>query len=741
MKKCFAFILLLTQFCFSRELYVMKNGHDSNPGSKSRPFATLQRARDEIRSCKKKRGYTKTASTVYLGGGDYYLQNSFELNAEDSGSETAPVTFQALTGEKVRMIGGRIIPAASFVRVSNPEILARLDPSVREKIVQVDLKKLGISQFGEHKQFGHGLPVTNAPLELYIDHKKMTLAQYPNSGAIPIGEVIDPGSVPRIGDYSDRGGIFTYTDNRHARWLKNDDIWLQGAFKYGFADDKIKVEYIDTLKHVIKLSTPHMYGIGSGENFNQYVAMNILEELDVPGEWFLDRPSGILYLYPPADLSRSLIEISMLEEPLLCLLNTSHVTISGITFEVTRGIGIYMEGGENNLIAGCTVRNTGTTGIMVGQGARQTFPHITADDYEGIPVSKEVGSFQGHFYHNTVWERNCGSHNGILSCDVYNNGAGGIVIGGGSKKTLTPGGNFVRNCRIHDFQLRNKAQWAGINVDGCGNIISHNEIYNADLQGIFVRGNEHLFEYNHIHHVAMNANDASAWYLGRDPSDRGHIIRYNFIHHVGRTDRRWIMGIYFDDASCDGLVEGNVFYRVATYGTVYSNGGQDIIVRNNIFIDNNYGPALLMKSMWWDFALDEWDYFFGDKGIYRVRLTQYLDIKKPPYSERYPNLVNWLDLTADGKTYYGMYPARNVMENNVLYNYEESFRLVGMHAQFELKNNFLTKKDPGFVDAQKMNFQLRDDSMVYKEIPGFNKIPFEKIGLYTDLYRENLAKN
>lgn len=738
MKYFILIFLLLLQTGQAHDFYIATKGQDNNPGTKTRPFATLERARDAIRQYKKQKGYPKAGFTVWLAGGDYPLKGSFELTAQDSGEKDAPVRYAALPNQRVRILGGVPIDAKSFSKVTNPDVATRWDVGAREKLVQVDLKKLGITQYGEHRQFGHGLPVVNAPLELYINHQKMTLARYPNSGAIMIGEVIDPGSVPRIGDYSNRGGIFIYTDDRHKRWLRNDDIWFQGTFKYGFADDKIKVEYIDTLQHKVKLTKPHMYGIGTGENFNQYVAMNILEELDTPGEWFLDRATGLLYLYPPSDLSHALIEVSLVEEPLLCLMECANVIVSGLTFEVTRGMGIYLEGGENNLIAGCVVRNTGTTGIMIGQGARQTFPHVTADDYEGIPVSTEVGSFQGHYYHNTVWDRHCGRNNGVLSCDVYNNGSGGIIIGGGSKKELIPGGNFVRNCRIHDYQLRNKAQWAGINVDGCGNLISHNEIYQADLQAIFVRGNEHVFEYNNIHHVAMNANDASAWYLGRDPSDRGNIVRYNFVHHVGRTDRRWIMGIYFDDASCEGVVEGNVFYKVGTFGTVYSNGGQDIVVRNNIFIDNNYGPALQLKSMWFDFALQQWDYYFGPKGIYRVRLTQYLDIKTPPYSKKYPHLVNWLDLTGDNTTWQGMYPARNLMENNVLYNYEESFRLVGVHAQFEFKNNYLTKKDPGFVDAQNMNFALRDDSIVYKEIPGFKKIPFEEMGLYQDEFRNNI---
>ena len=264
-------------------------------------------------------------------------------------------------------------------------------------------------------------------------------------------------------------------------------------------------------------------------------------------------------------------------------------------------------------------------------------------------------------------------------------------------------------------------------MGGCGNRVAYNEIYNGDLQAILVRGPEHLFEYNHIHHVAVNSNDASAWYLGRNPSDQGTVIRYNFFHHVGRPDRKWTMGVYFDDATCGALVEGNVFYKVASYGTVYSNAGHDIIVRNNIFIEG-YGPAFQLKSMWYDFAIYQIDYYFGEDGIYTRRLTKDIDIKKPPYSEKYPGLTDWLNLLPDGKTYVGMHPRRNVFDRNVLVKYEETFRLVGKYAQCDFGETYITKEDPGFVDAKKMDFRLKDGSVVYTALPGFERIPFEKIG-------------
>ncbi|MFH0989488.1 MAG: right-handed parallel beta-helix repeat-containing protein [bacterium] len=726
------FSLLLTIVIIThiqaQEAFVSPTGNDHNTGTIDKPFQTLERARDAFRSLRKKTpSAEREPFTVWLRGGTYQLTSTFELTKEDAGFPNAPVAYAAYESESVRISGGITIPSSSFRRTTDPTILLRLPPEARQHVLQADLRALGIRDFGKHRQFGHGLPVVPAPMELFWNDSVMQLARYPNTGAIDIGRIIDPGSMPRDGDYSNRGGRFLYTDPRHTRWAGISDVWLQGFFNHGFADDKIRIASIDTIQQEVTLASPHMYSLSSGQNFNQYVALNILEEVDQPGEWYVDTASGILFLWPPGEIATARATVSILEQPLIALDNISYCILRDLIIENGRGLGISIEGGAHNRIVNCVVRNFGTVGIMMGQGARQTFPHITADDYEGVPTSREVGSFHSHMYRNSVWDRNAGEQHIIEGCEVYNTGSGGIILGGGSKKNLVPGGNVVTDCRIHDFNRRNKAGASGVIVDGCGNEVIHNEIYNADLQAILVHGNDHIFEYNHIHHVALNSNDASAWYLGRDPSDQGNIVRWNFFHHVGRPDRKWMMGVYCDDATCGVLIEGNVFYRVASYGTVYSNGGHDIVVKNNIFIEG-YGPAYQLKSMWYDFGISSIPYFFGENGIYTRRLTKAIEIRKQPYSERYPLLKDWLDLLPDGHTYVGMRPRRNVFDRNVVVKYEETFRLVGKYAQTEFGDNYITQKDPGFVDADRLVFQLKDDSEVYKELPGFQHIPFEKIG-------------
>ena len=110
------------------------------------------------------------------------------------------------------------------------------------------------------------------------------------------------------------------------------------------------------------------------------------------------------------------------------------------------------------------------------------------------------------------------------------------------------------------------------------------------------------------------------------------------------------------------------------------------------------------------------------------RLREDVDITKPPYSTRYPQLL---------KTYTDPPDAQrcHYVSNNVLVRSGSLIRSSGGNV---MKDNFETDEDPGFIDADNMNFQLRDDSIIYKKIPGFKKIPFEKIGLYKDQCRKVL---
>lgn len=549
------------------EFFVSPAGSDSAAGSLQAPFRTLSQARDAARELRGSGGHLDQPVTLYLREGVYALQDSLQFTAADSGTASSPTLIRPYRDETARVIGGRLLAADSVRPVFGSEFENLFRPGPVKRIRMIPLSSLDSSQLGRMGRLGHSLPVVPAPSEFFFNGAAQQVAKYPNEGMIDMGEILDVGSRPRWGDREGRGGTMAYLDDRHEEWVGLRDVWFQGLFAYGFADDMLRVEEIDPVARSVTFAEPHLYGLSSGKNYNQYVALNIRRELDAPGEYFVDLENEILFFYPPVEGSEAELALSTLEDPIISIRGASHLQIQDLIVEYGRGIGINIEGGSHVTIAGCTVRNVGTSGIFLGQGARQIQFGMTPETYRGEPLSGRLGSLQNHLYQNPIWNRNAGHHHRIISNDVYHCGVGAIYLSGGDKASLTPGHGEAINNRVFDYNRRAKFLWAGINVDGVGHRIAHNEIYGSDYQGIYVRGNEHVFEYNFLHDLGKNSDDTSPWYLGRDPSDRGNVIRYNYFKDIGREDRM-TMGVYLDDATCDAVVHGNIFYKVASYGTI-----------------------------------------------------------------------------------------------------------------------------------------------------------------------------
>ena len=559
--------------CRAAELYVAPDGNDTNPGTRAAPLKTLEAARDAIRKLKSEQPQLAGGATVWLRGGVYRITKTFELDERDSGTQDAPIVYRACENERVCLSGGRELDPAAFRPVADPAVLQRLPEVSRGEVFQVDLKAQGISDFGRMAPRGFGRPYVSAGLEPFFNDQPLRLARWPNQRVVKIGKVLDKGSEPRNGDFSNRGAKFTYDYDRPERWKQAEDIWLSGLFAYGYADDSIKVRAIDTQEKTITLADAHVYGVMSGYSgaaLRAYYALNLLEEIDEPGEWFLDRQRGILYLWPPGPMANAKISVSLLEEPMVALEGASHVVLRGLTFEVSRGIGVYIERGTSNVIAGCTLRNLGIVAVCIGQGS-QPDPRpcggwaldIAAEKGEVVaiePVSRQLGDLAHALYGNTTWNRQAGTNHGVVGCDIYNTGAGGVSLGGGDRKTLTPAGNYVLNCHIHDFNRLDRSYRAGVNIDGVGNRIAHCLIHDAPNNAILLWGNDHVVEYNEVHHACLWADDMGVFYTGRDPSQQGSVLRHNFFHHNG-GHRGGTCTVYLDDGACGVTAFGNVFYK------------------------------------------------------------------------------------------------------------------------------------------------------------------------------------
>lgn len=714
-----AILLSLHSNLSANDIFVSPNGDDSNLGTETAPLKSLKAARNHARKIK---GDKKT---ILLRAGVYRLNQTLELSEEDSGS-----VYKAFPGEDVSLVGGARIPTDACQKVTDRAILARLPKESVGKVFEINLAGHAIDYSGDFGPRGFRRPYIPASVELFIDDEEMSLARWPDKGekSIKIGKIINKGSVPRKGDYSNKGAIFQFSVDRPARWTKAKDIWISGLFNFGYADDTVKIKSIDLKKKTISTVHSHIYGFNNKKKWNTWFAINLLEEISKPGEYYVDAKAQKLYFYPPKKSNpSSRIFVSSLKTPMVAMEGAANIHFEGITFEATRGMGIYIEGGQDNRIKGCTLRNIGMVAISVGQGieayplGKQDGCGNKADGKKGKPVSRELGSWHEYIYKYPVFDRKGGKGHGIVSCNIYNIGSGGIHLGGGNRKTLEAAGNFVRNCHIYKFNRLDRSYKGAVNLDGVGNRVEYCKIHDGPALGIYLHGNNHITEYNEIHDVMLDGDDMGGWYMGRDPSEFGNIIRYNYLHHIGRTPlTHSTFGIYYDDMACGTKAYGNVFYEVAKRSTFIIGGGKYNEVTNNIFIKCPTAVEVGNRGQTWAKGN------IKRGGLFEQRTLKHVNITKPPYSTQYPTLVPyWKD--KPGIPW-------NSIERNLVVQCE---RLTNAKPQWgPVKNNWETKDDPGFVDMKNGNFALKKDSKVFKAIKGFESVPFEKMGLYKDEFRK-----
>ena len=323
---CLVGLLLARPGFSATDYFVAPDGSDANAGTKAKPFATLERARVAVRERMASQGALRRNITIYLRGGDYLRTNALELTATDSGTADAPITWRAYKNEHVRLLGGRTL--TGFAPVSDATIIVRLDEPARGHVVQLNLRALGITDFGEMKSRGFGRPTVPAHCELFFDHRPMTLARWPNEGEFakiagyPVGQKDEHG-----GQLGELTGGFNYSGDRPRRWRDTSDLWIHGYWAYDWANSYEKVASLDVEQRLVKTLPP--YGHYGFRKDQRVYFLNVLEELDQPGEWFLDCKSGVLYFWPPQSGAAETV-FSLLDQPLLKLTEVSTSKMRGL---------------------------------------------------------------------------------------------------------------------------------------------------------------------------------------------------------------------------------------------------------------------------------------------------------------------------------------------------------------------------------------------------------------------------
>ncbi len=648
--------------------YVAANGNNAwsgklaapNGEGSDGPFATLQQARDAIRAIKVRGELPVGGIEVVVAGGTYTLDAPFELTEEDSGTPANRIVYRAADGAEVRLSGGIVID--NFQPVTDPAILDRLDESARGHVLQADLNALGVADFGSPSGGG---------LELFYQDIPMTVSRWPNDGFVRIQELTVEDGHQIHGIKGSMTGTFVYDGERPRRWLQEEEPWLHGYWFWDWSDERKPIHAIDVENHSITLAEPaHSYGYRKGQ---WYYAFNLLCELDAPGEWHVNRETGVLYFWPPEPIGSGSAVVSVIPT-LVSASEVSFVTLRGFTFEACRSTALVMRGGAINRVVACVFRNGGADALRVTDG----------------------------------------TNHGVLGCDIYQMAGGGITLTGGDRITLTPAGHFAENNHIHHFARWYRMYHTGIRLNGVGNRAAHNLLHDAPHMAMGFGGNDHCIEFNEIYNVCYESNDAGAIYTGRNWTMRGHLLRHNYLHDITGFENRGCMGMYLDDMFSSADLVGNVFCNVTR--AVLIGGGRDCTVINNLFVDCKPAIHLDARALGWAHGhADGWLQEAAEKGT-----LSGIAYNEAPYSERYPALAAILDKEPKA-------PEDNVFSRNICWGGEWDGMQEEAKKYVRIENN-LIQEDPHFVDAANRDFRLKDDSPAFAL--GFEPIPMEKIGLY-----------
>lgn len=447
-------------------------------------------------------------------------------------------------------------------------------------LVVASLKEAGISEVPKFsdKRFGR----TEIPeLELFYHGTRMPIARWPNAGYAKTDKVETiAGNI-----------VFTVKGRDIGIYKAEQDVQVSGYFMHDWADEKLQVREIDSAGRVSLTSAQPTYGIAAGR---RVFFENALIDIDMPGEWHIDRRAGLIYFLPPKPIGADEVQVSQIANGLV-LNGGVNVEVRDLGFDAFRGAGILLSDVDTLTLRSLIIKNVGTDGIKAS----------------GI---------------NTLLE----------GVQVNNTGAAGISLNGGNRKTLQPGLLVVRKSAITQVGRLQKTYAPAVSLSGVGNIVEDSVLRGGPHAAIIFHGNDHQIRRNLIEDFVTETDDAGAIYTGRDWTERGTIIEQNLIRNIGSAGLHYgAQAIYLDDQASGIFVRRNLISGVGR--GVFIGGGRDNAVSDNIFANCNDGVYIDARGRT---ALVKQGASANQGYLKKMREV---GASSPLYSLRYPGLAKLLE--------------------------------------------------------------------------------------------------
>ena len=612
-------------------LHVSPNGNDSNNATKSSPVKTLEGAKQRLLALAKEKQF----DTAYIKFADgVYRFEKGVLLGKDVAKCAKKFVVEGASEGKVKFHGGKTLDSSVLQLVKDESILKRLPPEKHEgKLYEIDIKKFNLN-VGEFFARGYGAEKEPTLMEIFIDGVPQKFSRYPNGEAyLEIGEVLERGDK----FHQQEKAVFKCLDgcDRIKRW-KDAKFYLNGSFNGGYTENNLKVLDFDANTGTFTAES-FLFGVVPGKtvlaklpkgiyspaaypsaNFRGWAVFNLLEEIDQNGEYFIDIKNHKIYIMLADTKDIKSLDFSELGEPFVKLQDINNFEFKNIEFCYSRGTGLELERVNGIKVDNCKFFNLGMYAMKSTTWLKSA---LKAKCYGMNTVTFDVFNLK------------------VNNSHFENLGCGGIMVGGGDIKTLTPSGHEIRNSFFKRTTRIDRTYAPGIWFAGFGGVAENNTFVDIDHSAIQFDGCEFKIRRNYFYDVCKRGMDQGAVYSGRNVYYRGNVIEENFFNHISPNCEHHVHAVYIDDCEMNVLIRRNIFCNAGAkkgYALNFNKGIQNKVIEN-LFIDCNV-------------VISEWDLgnlrenkkiFIGLEKESRARFGGDKVIKL--FNERYPSTIDVLN--------------------------------------------------------------------------------------------------
>lgn len=650
-----------------------------------------------------------------MRGGVYYVTDT--VNMSYSAKWYEPLRISAYRNESVTINGGTDIKLSDMTAASDSFTDKIVDKPVQGKILQYSLKAAGITDYGEISRRGHLVSADKeAQAELSLDGTVQKLAGWPNDGFVGLKSVDKYGTRSKSGIAD--GCSFTVDYDRPSQWSRQSEVWLSGTLGPNYEFDYYPVSSFDNENRRLYLREGAVMKYYTSPYFR---FENIPEELDSPGEYYIDREDGILYFYPPENTDKN--AVLTLTMPTHSTLNTSVNSL------------IRLDGCRNIIFENLTFKG--------GRGSA-----VTGNNNHGISfINCDINSFGAHGIRLDASDKITLRNNRIH--DVGQNGIEFTRCGNYDK--IIPNYNLVCNNDIYNFARLERSYKAGINFGyRCvGASAARNHIHDGPHAGMIFYGVNNEIYGNEFDNLVTEFSDMDALYANNSnyPWERGNRIYGNYFHDIGKSSMNGVhqinvRAIRTDNKGCGLNVFGNLFVGIGdgnnnNIGAVTAEGTHNRIV-NNLFVDCN--ETYINTQKYVEKTADENGCLYGDNdtinGVKVSELKKGMDTYLPVYGKYFPELYDFFKEHPN-------FSKTNEFKNNITVNIAFPLSTYNDNAENEVQlnaegyrgnvkltdasGNYVGTSDPGFADYRNGNFELSHNAK--KLVGNFPNMLMSSFGL------------